>query len=109
MKQPLLNNDCIICIEPDNCVLVKKNTHCGCEYSVHKKCLNKWIEKQNKCVICRKSYDTEHNDITWFECCRLIILDLCLNILYYVLFYVLLFFLTFGTMFGVFFISVKIF
>jgi hypothetical protein len=108
MKQPLLNNECIICIETDNCVLVKKNAHCVCEYSVHKKCLNKWIQKQNKCIICRKSYDTENDDITLVQCCRLIILNLCLYTLCYAFLYALLFFLTFGTMFGMFYICVKL-
>ncbi len=109
MNQPLINNECIICIEPDNCVLVKKNSHCDCEYSVHKKCLNKWIQKQNKCVICRKSYDTEYDDMTLFECCRLIIWNLCVYTLCYALFYVLLFCSTFGTLFAMFYVCVKIF
>ena len=104
MKQKLLDNECIICIEPENCIIVKKNTHCECEYSVHKRCLNKWIQKQNKCIICRKTYtnnltSSDYNSL--FELCVLLLLNL-FGI-------ALLFCLTFGTMFVIFYICVKIF
>ncbi len=97
MNQPLLNNECIICIEDDNCILVKKNQHCECEYSVHKKCLAKWIKQQNKCVICRKSY-REKDTISFVKFCYLF----ALNIWLYTLFCSIIFFLTFGTLFTLF-------
>jgi hypothetical protein len=65
------NSECIICIEQENCILMKKNTHCDCEYIVHQKCLNKWVQNQNKCIICRKSYANEYKTTSlleyWFE------------------------------------------
>ena len=64
MDQSLLNGqDCIICIEPNKCILVQKNSHCDCEYTVHKQCLDHWIREQNKCVICRKAYDSDADDM----------------------------------------------
>jgi len=103
MNKQLLRDKCIICIEEDNCILVKKNQHCDCEYSVHKKCLNKWIKQQNKCVICRKLYNEDDN-LSLFECCVLIVVSFGL----YTLFYVIMFCLTFGTLFSLFYICVKL-
>ena len=96
---PIVNSECIICIEPENCILMKKNTHCDCEYSVHKKCLNKWIQKQNKCIICRKSYDNEYRNISLFECWVELLLSYCV--------YTLLLCLISGIIFGVLYICVK--
>lgn len=30
----------------------KKTLYCGHQF--HRKCINKWLEKQNKCPFCRK-------------------------------------------------------
>ncbi len=103
MNQPLLDNECIICIEPENCILMKKNNHCDCEYSVHKKCLNKWIQKQNRCIICRKSYDT--NITPHYKS----LIQFCVFLLLNCFAIALLFCLTFGTMFAIFYVCVKIF
>ena len=101
-----MNQECIICIEEDNCVLIKKNQHCDCEYSVHKKCLHKWIKKQNKCVICRKMYkEKDKENMSFLEGC----FQLALNFWLYTLLCTLLFFLTFGILFALFYVCVKIF
>ena len=94
-----LNNECIICIEPENCILVKKNTHCDCEYSVHKKCLDTWIQKQNKCIICRKVYDVKHDNMMLFIYCPEILLSYCV--------YTLMLCLIIGIIFVVFYIFAK--
>lgn len=49
-------DQCIICIEDGNVLHLKHKSHCDCEYHVHHKCLKKWIEQNNKCIICRESY-----------------------------------------------------
>ncbi len=94
------SNECIICIEPDNCMLIKKNNHCDCEYNVHKKCLHQWINKQNKCVICRKIYnDTE--SISLLEYCFILVFNFWL----YMFLYTLLLILTFGILFVIFYVT----
>ncbi len=92
-----LNNECIICIEPENCIRMKNNLHCDCEYIVHKKCLDEWIQKQNKCIICRKIYVEKQVNILryGFE----LLLSYCV--------YTILLCLVFGIIFIVFYIYVK--
>ena len=64
------NNDCLICLEgtiieiKDNNHLINENTimvnsvpfltkTCICDYPVHYKCIEKWIESNSICPICR--------------------------------------------------------
>ena len=64
------NNDCLICLEgtiieiKDNNQLINENTimvnsvpfltkTCICDYPVHYKCIEKWIESNSICPICR--------------------------------------------------------
>ncbi len=49
-------DQCIICIEEGNVLHVKHISHCDCEYNVHHKCLKRWVEQNNKCIICRETY-----------------------------------------------------
>ena len=64
------NNNCLICLEgtiieiKDNNHLINENTimvnsvpfltkTCICDYHVHYKCIEKWIESNSICPICR--------------------------------------------------------
>jgi len=65
-----MNNNCLICLEgtiieiKDNNKLINENTimvnsvpfltkTCICDYPVHYKCIEKWIESNSVCPICR--------------------------------------------------------
>lgn len=45
-----------ICSETENIYSMSYNRKdCNCSYDVHEKCLDKWLEKHNTCIICRNS------------------------------------------------------
>jgi hypothetical protein len=71
-------DQCIICIEEGDLLLLKHKSHCDCEYHVHHKCLKKWIEQNNKCIICRESYLLE--DVV--DCRSLMCTVLLFNVLF---------------------------
>ena len=69
-KDNNMNNNCLICLEgtiieiKDNNKLINENTimvnsvpfltkTCICDYPVHYKCIEKWIESNSICPICR--------------------------------------------------------
>ena len=43
--------DCAICYHKMRWYH-KKTLHCGHQF--HRKCINKWLEKKNKCPFCRR-------------------------------------------------------
>lgn len=42
---------CILCLEDG--ANLKQLNHCGVYY-IHKQCHNKWISKNNTCIVCRE-------------------------------------------------------
>lgn len=53
-SDPLLQEDCTICMEPFKCNEFKRTL--ACEHVFHKKCVDKWLKKHedNKCPLCRR-------------------------------------------------------
>lgn len=53
--------NCIICFETCNEIENISNMdsyireNCNCKYDIHEICLDKWLQKQNKCLICHNS------------------------------------------------------
>jgi hypothetical protein len=63
MNDPLTETYCVICIEKYNnkkkcrpCKSLFKDTNCNCNYMVHEKCMNEWLLRENKCLICHTIY-----------------------------------------------------
>lgn len=44
------NDDCSICLESKH---GKRLKHLGCKHSFHVKCINKWLQKNEACPLCR--------------------------------------------------------
>lgn len=51
------NTECVIClskIEEDDLNIINGK----CLHAFHKECLNKWLEKKNKCPICKDQWES---------------------------------------------------
>lgn len=54
-------NKCIICLQDiDNSDNIK-SLNCYCEYNYHNECINKWLNINNTCPVCRKILKNTYN------------------------------------------------
>ena len=55
-----INELCIICLESNNIISIKKNyekyNQCECNYYIHNDCLEQWKNIKNKCPICHSIF-----------------------------------------------------
>lgn len=49
---------CLICLESTT-YQVKENCNNSCKYYVHKECIQTWIDKEEKCIICKQKMNTK--------------------------------------------------
>jgi hypothetical protein len=59
-----IDNICYICNENIN---YYKKSNCGCKIYIHLECYNKYIKNYNICMICKKIYVDEINNIIPFD------------------------------------------
>ena len=57
-------NQCIICLEEINksqCLSNQFKFNCICKYNIHTNCLNKWLSKKRKCIICKEPIEIKQS------------------------------------------------
>jgi len=52
INDPLLNEDCLICMEKYKLGELKRKIP-KCSHYFHKKCIDKWLKKKGSCPVCR--------------------------------------------------------
>ena len=62
-----INELCIICLESNNIISIKKNykkyNQCECNYYIHNDCLEQWKNIKNKCPICHSIFPEIREEI----------------------------------------------
>lgn len=53
---------CSICLEE----ILKNNKELECTHCYHENCINKWLDKEGTCPLCRKRIDNNNDDDSYF-------------------------------------------
>lgn len=64
--------ECIICKKiydgenKGNCINKKLIKKCKCKYDYHNECINSWLDKNKKCVICDEYMNILFKESKWY-------------------------------------------